>query len=71
MDRDRFKTIAFKVGDGNKRNFIELSLEIEKKCGAIEYLCTDKNPSYGYYKLAHKQRPLHEPHEFRNNLDFL
>lgn len=54
MDRDRFETIAFKIGDGNKSNFIELSLEIEKKCGSIEYLCTDKNPSYRYYRLANK-----------------
>lgn len=54
MDRNRFKTVAFKVGDGNKRNFIELALEIEKKIGLIEYLCTDKNPSYSYYKLANK-----------------
>lgn len=27
----RFKTIAFKIGDGNKSNCIELALEIEKK----------------------------------------
>ena len=54
MDRDRFKTIAFKIGNGNKSNFIELALEIEKKYGTIEYLCTDKNPSYRYYKLANK-----------------
>lgn len=54
MDRDGFKNIAFKIGDGNKSNFIELALEIEKKCDSIEYLCTDKNPSYRYYKLANK-----------------
>ena len=54
MDRDGFKAIAFKIGNGNKSNFIELALEIEGKCGSIEYLCTDKNPSYGYYKLANK-----------------
>lgn len=54
MDRNRFKTIAFKIGNGNKSNFIELALEIEGKCGSIEYLCTDKNPSYSYYKLANK-----------------
>ena len=54
MDRDRFETIAFKIGDGNKSNFIELALEIEKKSSSIEYLCTDKNPSYQYYRLANK-----------------
>ena len=52
MDRNRFKTIAFKVGDGNKSNFIELAFEIEKNYGKIKYLCTDENPSYGCYKLA-------------------
>lgn len=34
MDRDRFKTTAFKESDDNKRNFIELALEIEKTCGS-------------------------------------
>ena len=54
VDRNRFKTTAFKIGDVNKSNFIELALEIEKECGSIEYLCTDESPSYGYYKLANK-----------------
>lgn len=52
MDRNRFKTIAFKIGNGDKSNFIELAFEIEKKCSKIKYLCTDDNPSYGAYKLA-------------------
>jgi insertion element IS1 protein InsB len=52
VDRGRFKTIAFKVGDGDKSNYIELALEIEEKCGSIEYLCTDKNPTHKSYKLA-------------------
>ena len=52
MDRDRFKNIAFKIGDGDKSNFIGLAFEIEGKCGKIKYLCTDENPSYGCYKLA-------------------
>ncbi len=58
MDRNRFKTIAFKIDNGNKSNFIELVIElvyeVEGKCGYIEYLCADKNPSYSYYKLANK-----------------
>ena len=54
MDRNRFKTIAFKIGDGNKSNYIELALVIENKYGKIEYLCTDKNPAYGSYRLAKK-----------------
>ncbi len=54
MDRNRLKTIAFKIGDGNKSNFIDLALEIEEKYSSVEYLCTDKNPSYNYYKLANK-----------------
>ncbi|MCT4635632.1 MAG: hypothetical protein N4A31_05270, partial [Rickettsiales bacterium] len=32
-----------------------MALEIEGECGSIEYLSTDKNPSYGYYKLANKR----------------
>jgi hypothetical protein len=44
VDRNSFKTIAFKIGNRNKNNFIELALQIEGKCHSIEYLCTDKNP---------------------------
>jgi hypothetical protein len=63
VDRNRFKTIVFKIDNGNKSNFIELVYielvidlvyEVEGKCGYIEYLCADKNPSYSYYKLANK-----------------
>jgi hypothetical protein len=39
----------------NKSNFIELALEIEKKSSSIEYLCTDKNPSYKYYRIANQR----------------
>ena len=52
MDRDRFKTIAFKVGDGDKSNYLELAMSIERSCGKITYLCTDGNKAYGYYKIA-------------------
>ena len=52
MDRNRLKNIAFKIGDGNKSNFIDLALEIENICGKIKYLCTDKYKAYGYYNLA-------------------
>ena len=52
MDRNRFKTVAFKIGDGNKSNFIQLALKIEKICDKIEYLCTDKYKAYCSYKLA-------------------
>ena len=52
MDRNRFKTIAFKIGNGDKSNFIDLAFEIEENCGEIKYLCTDENPSYSSYKLA-------------------
>lgn len=52
MDRNRFKTVAFKIGDGDKSNFIELALNIEKIYGKIEYLCTDKYKAYTSYKLA-------------------
>lgn len=52
MDRNRFKNIAFKIGDGDKSNFIELALEIEKICDNIKYLCTDKYRAYCSYKLA-------------------
>ena len=52
MDRNRFKTIAFRVGNGEKHNYIDMALEIEEKCKDIEYLCTDSNASYGSYRLA-------------------
>jgi len=52
VDRDRFKTVAFKVGDGDKSNYLELAMNIERSCGKINYLCTDGNKTYGYYKLA-------------------
>lgn len=52
MDRNRFKTIAFKIGGSDKSNFIELALEIEKTCNDIKYLCTDKYRAYCSYQLA-------------------
>lgn len=52
MDRNRFKNIAFKIGNGDKSNFIELALKIEEICGNIKYLCTDKYRAYCSYKLA-------------------
>ena len=52
MDRNRFKTISFKVGDGDKSNYLELALDIRDKYGNIKYLCTDGNPTYRYYKLG-------------------
>ena len=54
MDRDRNETIAFKIGDGNKSNYIELAHEIEEKCSNINYLCTDKYSAYASYSLANK-----------------
>jgi IS1 family transposase len=52
VDRNRSKNIAFKIGDGNKSNFIELALEIEQFCSNIKYLCTDKYKAYCSYQLA-------------------
>ena len=52
MDRNRFKTIAFKIGDGDKSNFIELAMKIEGMCRNIKYLCTDKYKAYCSYNLA-------------------
>ena len=52
MDRDRFKTIAFKVGDGDKSNYLELAMNIERQFGKIRYMCTDGYKAYGYYQIA-------------------
>jgi len=52
VDRNRSKTIAFKIGDGDKSNFIELAMLIEQICGKIKYLCTDEYKAYTSYKLA-------------------
>ena len=52
MDRDRFKTIAFKVGNGDASNYLALAIDIEKKSRKIRYMCTDGNKAYGYYKIA-------------------
>jgi len=52
VDRNRFKTIAFKIGTGDKSNYIDLAMAIEKQCGKILYMCTDGYKAYGYYKIA-------------------
>lgn len=52
MDRDRFNTIAFKVGNGDKSNYLELAMNIERQYGKIRYMCTDGYKAYGYYKIA-------------------
>jgi IS1 family transposase len=31
VDRSRFKTVAFKIGNGDKSHFIELAMELESK----------------------------------------
>ena len=54
MDRNRLKTIAFTIGNGDKSNFVRLAFKIEKICKYIKYLCTDKYKAYTYYKLAEK-----------------
>lgn len=51
VDRNRLKNVAFKIGNGDKSNFVELALELESKY-KITYLCTDKYKAYCYYKLA-------------------
>ena len=52
VDRNRFKNIAFKVGNGRKENYIEMAIELEEKYN-IRYTCTDKYEAYCHYK---KQR---------------
>ena len=52
VDRNRFKIVAFKVGDGDKSNFIDLALKIESHHGKPRYLCTDKYSVYGTYALG-------------------
>ena len=54
MDRNRFKIIAFKVGNGDKSNYLELASKIEEQSNKINYLCTDKNPVYASYNLANQ-----------------
>ena len=54
MDRNRFKVVAFKVGDGDKSNFIELALKIESHHGKPRYLCTDKYSVYGMYGASQR-----------------
>ena len=31
VNRNRFKAIAIKVGDGRKKNYIEIAIELEEK----------------------------------------
>ena len=52
MDRDRFKTVSFRVGNGDKENYIDMAMELESRYKEITYMCTDGNKSYGYYKIA-------------------
>ena len=52
MDRDRFKTVSFRVGSGDKENYIDMALVLEKRYKEINYMCTDGNKAYAYYNLA-------------------
>jgi IS1 family transposase len=52
VDRNRFKTVAFKIGSGDKSNFLALAMEIEQICDKIKYLCTDNYKAYCSYQLA-------------------
>ena len=52
MDRDRFKTVSFRVGNGNKENYIDMAMELKSKYKEINYMCTDRCKAYGHYKIA-------------------
>jgi len=52
VDRNRFKNIAFTIGNGDKSNFVRLAFEVENICRNIKHLCTDKYKAYTYYKIA-------------------
>lgn len=52
VDRDRFKTVSFRVGNGDKENYIDMAMELESKYKEINYMCTDGCKAYGYYKIA-------------------
>ena len=54
MDRDRFKTIAFEIGTGDKSHYIDLAMQVKEKSSRIRYMCTDAYKAYGYYKIAEK-----------------
>jgi len=41
----------FEVGDGSKSTYLKLALRVEEAY-KIKHLCTDGNPSYGYYKIS-------------------
>ncbi|WPX97068.1 IS1 family transposase [Candidatus Bandiella euplotis] len=51
VDRDRFKTVAFKVGSGDKENYVDLARELGEKY-QIRYMCTDGYEVYCHYKIA-------------------
>ncbi|MSO13949.1 IS1 family transposase [Rickettsiales endosymbiont of Trichoplax sp. H2] len=52
VDRDRFKTVSFRVGNEDKENYIDMAIELESKYKEINYMCTDGNKTYGFYKIA-------------------
>ena len=52
VDRDRFKTVSFRVGNGDKKNYIDMAMELESKYKEITYMCTDGYQAYSYYKIA-------------------
>ena len=52
VDRDRFKTVSFRVGNGDKENYIDMAFELKKRYKEINYMCTDGNKAYAYYKIA-------------------
>ena len=43
VDRDRFNTVSFRVGNGDKKNYIDIAMEIESKYKEIAYMCTDSH----------------------------
>ncbi len=52
VDRDRFKTVSFRVDNGDKENYIDLAMELRSKYKEINYMCTDGCKAYAHYKIA-------------------
>ncbi|MBP9792089.1 MAG: IS1 family transposase [Rickettsiales bacterium] len=46
------KLLRLKVGEVDKNNDIDLAMRIKRSCDKINYLCTDGNKTYSYYRLA-------------------
>lgn len=53
VDRNKLELIDFEVGNAEKNTWLSMVFRLKEKYN-INYLCTDGNPVYSYYKFTEK-----------------